>query len=88
MQQASKNRTVDIRERAFSFACRIVKLAQFIEKQGGSSSVLAKQILRSGTSIGANLEEAAAGQSKLDFVSKCNISLKEARERLFWLKLL
>ena len=52
-----------------------------------AAEVLARQILRSGTSIGANLEEAAAGQSRADFVSKCNIALKEARERHYWLRL-
>jgi four helix bundle protein len=49
---------------------------------------LASQILRSGTSIGANLAEANSGQSKADFISKCNIALKEARETLYWLRLL
>lgn len=78
----------DIQERAFSFACRIIKLYQFLAKQGGAGEVLGKQILRSGTSIGANLEEAAAGQSKADFVWKCNIALKEARETNYWLRLL
>ena len=48
---------------------------------------MSRQVLRSGTSIGANLEEAMAGQSKADFVSKCNIALKEAREIHYWLRL-
>ncbi len=48
---------------------------------------MARQILRSGTSIGANLEEATAGQSRADFISKCNIALKEARETHYWLRL-
>ncbi len=48
---------------------------------------MGRQVLRSGTSIGANLEEAMAGQSKADFVSKCNIALKEARETHYWLRL-
>ena len=84
--RAQKER--DIQERTFAFACRIVKLYQFLAKQGGDAEVLGKQVLRSGTSIGANLEEAAAGQSKADFVSKCNIALKEARETYYWLRLL
>ena len=77
----------DIKGRAFSFACRIVKFYQFLAKQKGAGEVLARQILRSGTSIGANLEEATAGQSKADFISKCNIALKEARETHYWLRL-
>ena len=85
-QRKSKQR--DIQERGFSFACRIVKLYQFLAKQKGSGEVLGRQVLRSGTPIGANLEEAVAGQSKADFVSKCNIALKEARETYYWLRLL
>ncbi len=77
----------DIQKRAFSFACRIVKLYQFLAKQKGVGEVLGRQVLRSGTSIGANLEEAMAGQSKADFVSKCNIALKEDRETHYWLRL-
>ena len=78
----------DIQERGFSFACRIVKLYRFLAKQRGGAEVLGRQVLRSGTSIGANLEEAVAGQSKADFVSKCNIALNEARETYYWLRLL
>jgi four helix bundle protein len=77
----------DVQKRAFSFACRIVKFYQYLAKQKGVGEVLARQVLRSGTSIGANLEEATAGQSKADFVSKCNIALKEARETHYWLRL-
>ena len=83
--KGSKN---DIRERAFLFACRIVKLSTSLAKQKNTREVLARQVLRSGTAIGANLEEAAAGQSRPDFVSKCNIALKEARETHYWLRLL
>ena len=82
-----KPKEKDIQKRAFLFACRIVKLYQFLTKQRGFGEVLGRQILRSGTSIGANLEEAMAGQSKADFVSKCNIALKEARETHYWLRL-
>ena len=78
----------DINNRTFSFACRTVKLYQHLAKQKYASEVLGRQILRSGTSIGANLEEARAGQSRADFVSKCNISLKEASEAYYWLRLL
>jgi four helix bundle protein len=57
-------------------------------KRGPSALVMSRQLLRSATSIGANLEEADAGQSRSDFISKCSISLKEARESLYWLRLL
>ncbi len=77
----------DMQESAFCFACRIVKFYQYLAKQKGTAEVLARQILRSGTSIGANPEEATAGQSRPDFISKCNIALKEARETLYWLRL-
>ena len=78
----------DIRERSFSFASRIVKLYQFLASKKGGGEVLGRQVLRSGTSIGANLEEASAGHSKADFILKCNIALKEARETYYWLRLL
>lgn len=83
-----EGRPREIRERAFVFACRIVKLHQYLVKEGGAGRSLGGQVLRSGTSIGANLEEADAGQSRADFVSKCNIALKEARETHYWLRLL
>ncbi len=78
----------DIRQRAFNFALRIIKLCQQLEKEPGVARTLSWQLLRSGTSIGANLEEAQAGQSKLDFISKNAIALKEARETIYWLRLL
>ncbi len=78
----------DIKERGFSFACRIVKLYQFLSRKKDGGEVLGRQVLRSGTSIGANLEEASAGHSKADFISKCIIALKEARETYYWLRLL
>ncbi|VGO12707.1 hypothetical protein PDESU_01261 [Pontiella desulfatans] len=77
-----------ITDRSFQFAVRIVKLCQFLEKQDRVSRTLAHQLLRSGTSIGANAEEAQAGQSKPDFIAKMSISRKEARETLYWLRLL
>ncbi len=78
----------DIRERAFAFAVRVVKLCQHLDASYGAGRTLAKQLLRAGTSIGANLEEAQSGQSKADFISKNAIALKEARETLYWLRLL
>ena len=79
---------VDITERTFSFAVRIIKLSQQLDKTPGTHRIIANQILRSGTSIGANVEEAQAGQSKADFIAKISISCKEARETLYWLPLL
>lgn len=78
----------DIRQRAFNFALRIIKLCKQLEEEPGVARTLSWQLLRSGTSIGANLEEAQAGQSKLDFISKNAIALKEARETIYWLRLL
>ena len=78
----------DIRARAFNFAVRIVKLCQFLEKKTDVSRTIVAQLLDAGTSVGANLEEAAAGQSRRDFVHKNAIALKEARESCYWLKLI
>jgi four helix bundle protein len=78
----------NIQERSFQFACRIVKLHQYLYKRGATEREISRQVIRSGTSIGANLEEADAGQSKPDFISKCGIALKEARETHYWLRLL
>lgn len=73
--------------KTYSFALRIVKLSQFlIEKK--KEFVLSKQVLRSGTSIGANTEEAIGGQSERDFFAKLSIAYKEARETRYWLRLL
>ena len=76
-----------IQQKSFAFAIRIVNAYKYLrsEKQ---EFVLSKQILRSGTSIGANVEEAIGGQSKADFFHKLSISYKEARETIYWLKLL
>lgn len=75
-----------IQDKSFQFAVSTVKLYQeLIEKK---EFVISKQLLRAGTSIGANIEEAIAGQSKRDFLAKMNISLKESRETNYWLRLL
>ena len=78
----------DIRERAFAFAVRVVKLCQFLEKHSSVSKTLIRQLLDAGTSVGANLEEAQGGQSKPDFIHKNAIALKEARETNYWLRLI
>lgn len=81
-------KTDAIREKSFAFAVRIVKLCKFLEKNSDVGKSLINQLLRAGTSVGANLEEAIAGQSKADFIHKNSISLKEARESNFWLRLI
>lgn len=78
----------DIQDRAFEFAVEIVELTDVLVTRGMSARELARQLLRSSASIGANLEEADAGQSRADFISKCAIALKEARESHYWLRLL
>ena len=77
-----------ITKRSFQFAVRIVQLCRYLEQLDRVSKTLANQLLRSGTSIGANVEEAQAGQSKADFIAKMSIARKESRETLYWLKLL
>ena len=70
----------DLPDRTFKFAVEIVRLCKNLEKQHGIPKTLAHQLLRSGTSIGANVEEGQAGQSKADFISKYSIACKEARK--------
>lgn len=76
-----------VREKAFEFAVRIVKLNKFLVKEK-TEFVLSKQILRSGTSVGANIEEADNAISKKDFSSRISIAYKEAKETKYWLRLL
>ena len=78
----------DLPDRCFGFAKRVVKLCQFLDETPGVPRILANQLLRSGTSIGANVEEGQASQSQADFVSKYSIACKEARETHYWLRLL
>ena len=74
-------------EKSLDFAVRIVNLYKFLRREH-HEYVMSKQILRSGTSIGANVSEAERGQSRADFTAKMNIALKEANETQYWLKLL
>ena len=76
-----------IEDKSFAFAVKIVKLYKYLceEKR---EFVLSKQVLRSGTSVGANVSEALQGQSKRDFLMKMNIALKEISETKYWLRLL
>jgi len=86
----SEGRTVkrDLCERTFQFAVRIVKLCQELDRKPGAGRIIGNQLIRSGTSIGANVEEAQGGQSRADFVSKYAIARKEARETHYWLRLI
>jgi four helix bundle protein len=76
-----------LRDKSYQFAIRIVRLSQSLQTEK-KKYVLSKQLLRSGTGIGALLREAEFGQSKADFVSKPSIALKEANETAYWLSLL
>ena len=76
-----------IEKKSFEFAVRIVKLCQYLQ-QNKNEYVLSKQIMRSGTSIGANVTESQQAQSRADFVSKLSIALKESEETAYWLRLL
>jgi four helix bundle protein len=75
-----------IKERSYSFALRIIKLCQWLKQN--KHFEISQQLLRSGTSIGANVEEALAAHSRRDFVHKMAIASKEARETNYWLRLL
>ncbi|HBQ59723.1 MAG TPA: four helix bundle protein [Balneolaceae bacterium] len=75
-----------IQGKSFDFALTIISLYKILQKE--REYIISSQLLRSGTSIGANIEEAIAGQSKKDFLHKVSISLKEARETRYWLRLL
>jgi len=74
-------------DKTFNFAIRVVNLYKFLCKDK-KEYILSKQLLRSGTSIGANINEAQAGQSKKDFIAKMAIASKEARESKYWIRLL
>lgn len=80
-------RKIDILERTVDYSLRIVKLYRELEKDS-VGRVLRKQVLRSGTAIGANVHEAQGGQSKADFIAKMSIAHKEARESAYWLRLI
>ena len=78
---------VMLHQKSFEFAVRVVKLARFLSDKK-QDWVLARQILRSGMSIGANIRESRFAQSKADFISKLSIALKESSETQYWLELL
>jgi len=76
-----------VEEKSFKFAVRIVRLYKYLTEKK-KEKVLSKQLLRSGTSIGANIAEAEQAQSNADFVSKLSIALKETSETKYWIKLM
>jgi len=76
-----------IKDKSFAFALRTVKLYKYLAFEQ-KEFILSKQILKSGTSVGANVEEACSAQSKKEFIAKLNISLKEGKETHYWLRLL
>ena len=76
-----------LRDKSFAFALRIVKLNKYLIDERREFT-LSKQVLRSGTSIGANIEEAVHAQSRIDFIHKLSIAQKEASETNYWLRLL
>ena len=77
----------DIEHRTFQFAVRVVKLVHAMPRSV-ACSVIARQVVRAGTSVGANVEEAQGSHSKKDFARRMNIARAEAREALYWLRLI
>ena len=82
------NSQISIQERTKNFAIRIIKACSWLDEKPGVGRTLSKQLLRSGTSVGANCREAQSAQSKRDFLHKLEIALKEARETEYWLEIL
>jgi four helix bundle protein len=76
-----------IQKKSYEFALRIVKLSKYLNGEK-KEFILSKQIIKSGTSIGANVEEGLGAQSKKDFIAKMQIALKETRETTYWVRLL
>ena len=89
MKTSGQTKPQDIRKRSFDYTLRAVKLYQHLQKQDdGAGWIFGKQYLRAASSIGANIEEAQAGESRGDFIHKLGIARKEARESLYWLRVL
>lgn len=82
------SKEVDIYERTFRFACRVLKMDRALAGDRRVNRNAMNQLVSAASSVGSNLEEARAGQSKADFYAKLRISLKEARESHYWLRLL
>lgn len=79
---------MDLADRTRLFALRVIKLCLILDEKPGVGRTLGNQLLRSGTSIGANVAEGGGAQSEADFLTKYSIAVKEARETLYWLELL
>lgn len=83
------NTSKDIRKRSFEYTLRAVKLYQYLQEQrNGAGWILGKQYLRAASSIGANVEEAQAAESRADFIHKLGIAQKETRESVYWLRVM
>ena len=88
MKNGESGKGSELRERVFAFACAVLELHRVIYRREPSLRSSSFQAANAANSIGANLEEADAAQSRPDFISKCTISLKEAREARYWLRIL
>ena len=76
----------DIVDRTFRFGVEVIRFSELLGRKAGARRMVANQLLRAGTSVGANVEEAQGGQGRKDFVAKMSIALKEAREARYWLR--
>ncbi len=85
---ATAKHGMDIRERAFAFSVSLLRFCRQLDQNDFAMRAIIGQLVRAGTSIGANLEEAQAGETRADFIHKNAIALKEARETRYWLRLL
>ena len=88
MSEGEDKKRVDIQKRAFLFGCQMIDFYRCLAKHNGVGKVLGKQILRSGTSIGANYREANRARSKADFKNKMHICEGEASETQYWLEVI
>lgn len=88
MQNSNSKLKIDLKQRAYLHALDVIKFVDSLNKNDFSAQVIAKQLLRSATSIGANIIEAQAGSSKKDFTNFFNYALKSANESKFWFGLL
>ena len=89
MDSTKQSEAQDIRKRVYQYALRAIRLYRYLQKRGDSVGwILGKQYLRAATSIGANIEEAQASESRAGFIHKVGIAQKEARESFYWLRLI
>lgn len=88
MQNGNSKAKTDLKKRAYIYALRIIRFIDNVEKKDFGTEAIVKQLLRSATSIGANIIEAQAGATKKDFTNFFNYALKSANESKFWLGLL